>query len=53
MINVYEDVSYDVESLFTSIPVQETIHYILPRIFVHKETKPFCKNIQKVAIEIN
>ena len=25
----YEDVSYDAESLFTSIPVQETIDYIL------------------------
>ena len=28
----YEDVSYDVESLFTSIPVQETIDYTLYRI---------------------
>ena len=25
----YEDVLYDAESLFTSIPVQETIDYIL------------------------
>ena len=39
----YEDVSYDVESLFTSIPVQETIDYILQRIYVRKEIKPFCK----------
>ena len=29
-----EDVSYDVESLFTSIPVQETIDYILYKIYV-------------------
>ena len=28
----YEDVSYDVESLFTSIPIAETIEYILKLI---------------------
>ena len=28
----YEDVSYEVESLFTSIPVAETIEYILKHI---------------------
>ena len=39
----YEDVSYDVESLFTSIPVQETIDYILYKIYVKKELKQFCK----------
>ena len=39
----YEDVSYDVESLFTSIPVQETIDYILQRIYVRKEINPFCQ----------
>ena len=39
----YEDVSCDVESLFTSIPVQETIDYILQRIYVRKEIKPFCE----------
>ena len=39
----YEDVSYDVESLFTSIIVQETIDYILQRIYVRTEIKPFCK----------
>ena len=38
----YEDVSYDFESLFTSIPVQETLGYILQRIYVCKEIKPFC-----------
>ena len=37
----YEDVSYYVESLFTSIPVQETINYILQWIYVCKEIKPF------------
>ena len=39
----YEDVSYHVESLFTSIPVQETIDYIVHKIYVKKELKPFCK----------
>ena len=37
-----EDVSYDVESLFT-VPVQERIDYILQRIYVREEIKPFCK----------
>ena len=39
----YEDVSYDVESLFTNIPVKETIGYILHKIYVDKSIKPFCK----------
>ena len=41
--NEYEDVSYDVESLFTSIPVKETIDYILEEIYTKKKLKPFCK----------
>ena len=36
----YEDVSYDVKSLFTSIPVAETIQYILKRIYTNEELKP-------------
>ena len=39
----YEDVSYEVETLFTSIPVQEMIDHVLQRIYVRKEIKPFCK----------
>ena len=39
----YEDVSYDVESLFANIPVKETIEYILHKIYVEKSIKPFCK----------
>ena len=31
-----EDVSYDVQSLFTSIPVAETIDYVLKRIYTNK-----------------
>ena len=38
-----EDVSSEVESLFTSIPVQEMVDYILQRIYVGKEKKAFCK----------
>ena len=30
--NQYEDVSFDVDSLFTSIPAEETINYIIGRI---------------------
>ena len=41
--NEYEDVSYKVESLFTSIPVEETINYIVDRIYVRKEIEPLCK----------
>ena len=37
----YEDVSYDFASLFTSIPVQESIDYVLQRIYVRKEIKTF------------
>ena len=39
----YEDVSYNEESLFTNIPVKETIEYILHKIYVDKSIKPFCK----------
>ena len=38
----YEDVSYDVESLFTSISFQETKDFVLQRIYFCKEIKPFC-----------
>ena len=29
-----EDVSYDVESLFTNIPIEETINYIMEQSYV-------------------
>ena len=38
-----EDVSYDVESLFTSIPVRETIDFILSEIYDRQVIPPFCK----------
>ena len=31
------DVSYDVESLFTNFPIEETINYITDKIYVHKK----------------
>ena len=50
----YEDVSYDVVSLFTSIPVAETIEYILKRIYTNKELKPLCKKsiFKKLLIKL-
>lgn len=41
----YEDVSHVVETLFTSILIQETIHYMLHKIYVCKKIKPFCKKL--------
>ena len=51
----YEDVSYDVESLFTSIPVAETIEYILKRIYTNKEKKPLYKKsiFKKLLIKLS
>ena len=39
----YEDVSNEVESSFTNIPVKETIGYIIQKNHVKNEIKPFCK----------
>ena len=35
-----EDVSYDDESLFTNMPVLETIDILLNKFFVHDKIKP-------------
>ena len=37
-----EDISY--ESLFTNVPVEETIEYILDEIYENKRWKPLCKS---------
>ena len=37
-----EDVSYDVESLFTNIPNEETINYNTEQIYIHKKLTPIC-----------
>ena len=38
-----EDISYDVESLFTSIPIKETIDFICGEICNRKKVRPICK----------
>ena len=40
-----EDVSYDVESLFTNIPIQETINYIIEQIYVDIKLTPICSKL--------
>ena len=37
-----EDVSYDAESVFINIPIQETINYIIKQIYVYKKLTPIC-----------
>ena len=39
-----EYVSYDVESLFTSIPISETINHIIKEIYENKVIKSMCKS---------
>ena len=38
-------VSYEVDSLFTSIPLKETIDYIIHKIYYEKFLKPVCKKM--------
>ena len=38
-----EEVSYDVESLFTSVPIKDTINYICTEIYTENKLKPICK----------
>ena len=40
-----EDVSYDVEALFTSIPIDMTIDYIIEEIYEREAIKPLCKKL--------
>ena len=40
-----EDVSYDVESLFANILIEETINYIIEQIYVHKKLTPICSKL--------
>ena len=39
----YEDILYNVKSLFNSIPVKKTISYVIQKSYVKKEIEPFCK----------
>ena len=38
-----EDVSYDVESLFTNISIKDTLDFICEERYVHKKLEPICK----------
>ena len=40
-----EDVSYEIESLFTNISIEETINYINEQIYVHKNLTPICSKL--------
>ena len=40
-----EYVSYDVESLFTNVPLHETIDYIIEEIYINKKLKPLCNKL--------
>ena len=40
-----KEVSYDVESLFTSVPVKDTIAFICSEIYEKKKLKPICSRI--------
>ena len=40
-----ECVSYDAESLFTDIPIEETIKYIIEQIYVHKRLTAICSKL--------
>ena len=39
-----EDGSYDIESLFTNIPINETIDFICDEIYIHKKLQPVYKH---------
>ena len=40
--NDEKDVSYNVESLFTNIPIEETINYVIDQNYVHEKLTPIC-----------
>ena len=41
--NDNEDVSFDLESLFASIPIKETIDYIIHKMYTKKIIEPMCE----------
>ena len=49
-----EDVSIDVESLFTNIPNEETINYNTEQIYIHKKLTPICSKLifRKLLIQL-
>ena len=40
-----EDVSRVFESLFTNIPIEETINYITEQVYVHEKLTPTCSKL--------
>ena len=40
-----EDASFDIESLFTNISINDTIDYILEQIYVQHKLKPICSKL--------
>ena len=40
-----EDVSYDVESLFTNVPINDTIEHILKEIYEKESIQPICSRL--------
>ena len=50
----YEDVSDDVDSLFTNIPVKKIIEYILHKIYIDKLIKLYCKKsiLKKILVKL-
>ena len=53
MVSNEEYVSYDVDLQFTSIPLGETINFILDEIYIQKKLEPLCKKsvVKKLLIE--
>ena len=45
LLPAQEYVSYDVESLFTNVPVHETIDYILQEIYVKEKLPKICSKL--------
>ena len=37
MLSSIQDVSYDLESLYTKIFIEETVNYIIEQIYIHKK----------------
>ena len=40
-----ESLSYDVKSLFTNVPIQETIDYVLDELYVKKKLPKICSKL--------
>ena len=40
-----EYISYDVDNIFTNIPLKETVDYILEEIYVNKKIKTSCSKL--------